>query len=110
MGFTVVVVVNSERPDVVTTRRDRDVVAILLARGKREVTESLLLREMEVEWLGDHGGGTAREELVGQPGGVVGVGGRSEAPAVNVVAGICKSESNAVSVRIENVSPNLKAS
>ena len=90
MGFAVVVVVNGESADVVTGGRERDVVAILFAGGEWEVTESLFVLEMEVEGLGDDGGGAAREEIIGQPGDIVGVGGRREGAAVNVEASVCK--------------------
>lgn len=90
MGFSVVIVVNGENADIVTAGRERDVVAIFFAGGEWEVAEGLLLLEMEMEGLGDHAGGAAREVIVGQPGDIVGVGGRSVATAINVEASVVR--------------------
>lgn len=92
MGFSIVVVVNGERADKVAAVRERDVVAILFAGGEGEVTESLFVLETEVQGLGDDGDRTAGGEIVGKPGGVEGVGGRSGGAVVKVEASVCKKK------------------
>jgi hypothetical protein len=42
MRFTVVVIINGESSEIVTTRRERNDVAILLSEGKREVPDGFL--------------------------------------------------------------------
>lgn len=88
VGFAVEVVVDVECAEEVAGLGGGggDGVAILLAGGDGEVAESLLLLVEEEEGLGDHGGGAAGVEAVGEPGGVEGVGGIDESAAVNVHA------------------------
>lgn len=96
MGLAVVVVVDGERADVVTAAgRERDGVAVFFAGGEREEAEGLLLREAEVERLGDDGGGSAGVETVGEPCGIERIGGVGGAAAVNVVRSVIwERESN----------------
>lgn len=98
MRLTIVVVIHSKSTDIVTAIGEGENVAILLARGKREEAESLLLGEMEVERLRDDRSEAAGEEAVREPGGVEGVGGVSGAAAVYKVRSICSErKANAVS-------------
>lgn len=92
MRLTVIVVINSESTNIVTATRKRNNIAVLLPRGKRKKTESLLLREAEVKGLRDDGSKAASEEAVGEPGGVEVVGEVSGAAAVYIVRNICEEK------------------
>lgn len=86
LRLAVVVVIDGECADVVASGGQiGNYVAILLAGGEREEPEGFLLGVVELERLGDDGGGSAGEEAVGEPGGVEGVGGVSGAATVYVV-------------------------
>lgn len=76
MRLTIVIVINSECAEVVSASGQiGDNVAILLAGGKREESEILLLWVLENERLRDNSGGAAGVELVGEPGCAKWVGG-----------------------------------
>lgn len=67
MRFTVVVIVNGESSEVVSTRWERNDVAILLAEGKREVPDCFLGDEMESKRLRDYGGASAGVKMIRKP-------------------------------------------
>lgn len=90
MRFAVVVIVNSESPDVVSTWRERDDVAILLSEGEREVPYGLLGDEMETKRLGYDGGASAGVESIGKPCSVENVCGTFGTSTVNEERSICK--------------------
>lgn len=94
MGFAIVIVVNGECADVVTAGGQiGDYVAVLLAGGGREVAESLLVRETEVQRLGDNRGGSARVvAVVGLPRGVERIRCRRGTAAIYAVASFCRAQ------------------
>lgn len=73
---SIVIVIDGECAEVVSTRGQIGYnVAILLAGGKREESEILLLWVMENEGLRDYSGGAAGVESVGEPSSAKWVGG-----------------------------------
>lgn len=86
MRLTIVIVIDSECPKVVSTSGQiRYDVTILLAGGKREESEILLLWVAENEWLRDYSGGATGVETIGKPGCGKRVGGIDKTTAINVV-------------------------
>lgn len=93
MRLAVEVVVDGKGAEVVAgSGGSGDGVAVLLAGGDGEVAERFLLQALEVERLGDDGGGAGGVEAVGEPGGVEGIGGVGVAAAVNVYAVVCQEK------------------
>lgn len=92
MRLAVVVIVNGESSEIVSTGREWNDVAILLSEGEREVPDGFLGDEMETERLGYDGGASARVKPIGKPCTVEIVRGTFGTSTVDEERSICKTE------------------
>jgi hypothetical protein len=67
VGLAIIVVVDSERTEVVTAARERQNVAVFFTGREGEEAKIFFLRIAEVEWLRHYRDGSSSEVTVGKP-------------------------------------------